>query len=411
MGVNYLDDTLYASATEGLFDPNKFSEIKRSTPSKTADSLMKQAKKLYGMGSKEKAKNYMSQAKSLYEQCLAKAKSMAGMKKAERTEKIAFGTPASMSSQKAKYQGEVATKYGAAPVIGYFESRIDACDAYLLQWENKAGNQDYKDTLARLKNERKEEKKRMRNGYTATEAFEQSLIALDSMMEELEFELAMDIAVEADTGDEDLSAAGDAPKKANILKRAIAKVKNAFKRGDKAGAEAAMNEAEEALDDLGDIAEETDESDTKGCSKVKKALLIAGVAVGALAAFIGLRTAVPMFTKWLKGKKEGGEATASENKGIFAKIKDFFAECWKNLKGLPTDAKTLGGKIKSKFAGGSKDSGEKAAEAYALEAVAEAMGCDEELLDHIRSFNPHASEFAALEAELDDLLLELELAD
>src|SRR5699024_2920860 len=72
-------------ATEASAMSKKAKGLKNSTDAKTAAQLYMQARKLYGLGSKDKAQKYLSQAKKLYEKLLATAKKEAKMYKVDRT--------------------------------------------------------------------------------------------------------------------------------------------------------------------------------------------------------------------------------------------------------------------------------------------------------------------------------------
>src|SRR5699024_2619553 len=119
-----------------------------STDAKTAAQLYMQARKLYGLGSKDKAQKYLSQAKKLYEKLLATAKKEAKMYKVERTNYANKTKGSLFTTTGNKSKGTVETQKGKevtdsvsyAKLIAYFEDRVDACEALSRQWNNKAGN-------------------------------------------------------------------------------------------------------------------------------------------------------------------------------------------------------------------------------------------------------------------------------
>ena len=146
----------YEPATEA----NTIMEIRRSNEAKTARDLYVQAKKLYGLGSKDKAREYLKKSQKLYEQCLEKVKKYAKLITVERTTTIKDNYAGTSNSD--KYTREATENTSAAYAIEYFEDRIDSCKALDLQWTNKAGKLNYSQTKAELKAERKALKKEKR---------------------------------------------------------------------------------------------------------------------------------------------------------------------------------------------------------------------------------------------------------
>lgn len=133
--------------------------IRQSTDAKTANECYKQAKKLYGVGSKEEAKKYLAKAKKLYEKCLANAKKHGKMTEVKSTvsktkDRRAFTGGKKITSQSEEKTESKSMVKGIGKVIKYFEDRIDSCTALQMQWDNKAGKSTFKETKAQLKAER-----------------------------------------------------------------------------------------------------------------------------------------------------------------------------------------------------------------------------------------------------------------
>lgn len=276
-----------------------------SPEKKSADQLYKSAKKLYGLGQPDKAVEYMTKAKKLYEKCIATAKKNSKWYTTERTVLNATGTD--------KFTKKVTNDRGAQMSIAYLEDRADACQAWLMKWSNRAGNADYQALKNRLKEERKAQRKAYKEakkaaksgaateGYIYTgnvetdAALEEYFDALDlfedaceSLMDGLEAELALAIATEADGAD----TPEDAPKSASgigaRLRAAFSKLKRAKASGDDAGAKAAAEEVKEAAQDLQEEAANAEPEKKKGLSTAAKVGL---AAAGAAAAVAGLTMA------------------------------------------------------------------------------------------------------------------------
>lgn len=280
-----------------------------SPEKKSADQLYKSAKKLYGLGQQDKAVEYMTKAKKLYEKCIATAKKNSKWYTTERTVLNATGTD--------KFTKKVTNDRGAQMTIAYLEDRADACQAWLMKWSNRAGNADYQALKNQLKEERKAERKAYKEakkaakkaaksgaateGYIYTgnvetdAALEEYFDALDlfedaceSLMDGLEAELALAIATEADGAD----TPEDAPKSASgigaRLRAAFSKLKKAKASGDDAGAKAAAEEVKEAAQDLQEEAANAEPEKKKGLSTAAKVGL---AAAGAAAAVAGLTLA------------------------------------------------------------------------------------------------------------------------
>lgn len=315
--INYLNramkkcDTLIAqcksSASEGVLSylgnmdvANEASlamSVRNSNDAKNATALYKNAKKLYAMGSKDKAKTYMQQAKAKYEKCLEAAKKIGKPHKVERT----VGT-ASVSTNFVAFNKDTDVSYtaytvpGMAYVVRYFEDRVDTCEAYLRQWANKAGNKDLQETKEMLKKERQEEKARIRAERKAAKekaAAESAMIeaqvsALESIMDGYELDLSMDAAMEAEGSDMPASTASGIGVK---LRAAFGKMKSAAKNGDTEAAAEADKEIKEAAKELDDASKKTDDEGKKklgiaakiGIAAAAAAVLVVGeVALGQL---------------------------------------------------------------------------------------------------------------------------------
>lgn len=290
-----MDPATESAATTVLGSPEK----------KSADQLYKSAKKLYGLGQQDKAVEYMTKAKKLYEKCAATAKKNSKWYTAERTVVTAAGND--------KFKKQVTDNRGAAMAIHYLEDRADACQAWLMKWSNRAGNADYQDLKNRLKEERKAERQAHKEakkaakhsgateGYIVTgdpvydAAMEEYFDALDefedaceSLMDSYETELALAAAMESD-GAETPDDAPQSPSGLGArLRAAFSKLKKAKASGDDAAAKAAAEEVKDAAQDLQDEANSAEPEKKKGLSTAAKVGL---AAAGAAAAVAGLTVA------------------------------------------------------------------------------------------------------------------------
>lgn len=259
----------YSPASEGLFDPSKAGEIRKSSEAKTATILYKNAKKLYSMGSKEKAVEQMKKAKSLYEKCLATLKKHAGMYNVRRT--------VSGSGVKDKFNTQVTNSFSAAAGLAYFEDRIDTCQAYLMKWKNKEGAGDIKAFKESLKAERKSEKARIKaERKKAQEAY----MGLESYLDTLESALAMSAVMEASGSDGDNFGAR-ASEIGSKYREGFKKLESGKKSGNTAEARAGMAEIEAATREYNQLESEADTPEKK-----KKLGLAAKIAIGAAATAI-----------------------------------------------------------------------------------------------------------------------------
>ena len=373
-----------ASANEGLLfsmsnmDPameaaRMDKEIRNSTDAKTAKQLYMQARKLYGLGSKEKAKKYLAQAKKLYEKCLKQAKANAKMVKVDRTVKTGNNTVGSYSVKDVQKGKEVTENYGFASVIAYFEDRIDACTALQMQWDNKAGNKTFAETkkalaLERAKTRRgnaakaaaqKVVKKAMKAYKPETpeeQANEAALIdivyACESMLNEMEMEDA--IAMEAEGAEE----SAEDPKIARLRELAV-ELKKAQTSGDEAAAKKASAEMEKLMNAIEKEAQDAYTQEEYDKAKNKR-LKVAAIVAGSIAA-VGVGTAVGIKTGAFKKivesiksgvekvrskkGKEGADAAkgvANSSKSAFGTLKANLANLFKKKQGAekPADSST-----------------------------------------------------------------------
>ena len=158
---SYSDDI----AIEAAFLASKYVN---TTECKTAKALYQNAKKLYSMGSKEKALEYMKKAKSLYEGCLKKLLNESGkFEKAERTDTIKKNNGTSAIRHNVTRTDSLTFAIARSKL----ETKIDRCTAHILQWTTKAGKETYQQTLDQLKADR-EQAKAAKKAAKATENYE-----------------------------------------------------------------------------------------------------------------------------------------------------------------------------------------------------------------------------------------------
>ena len=152
-------------AIEAAFLASKYVN---TTECKTAKALYQNAKKLYSMGSKEKALEYMKKAKSLYEGCLKKLLNESGkFEKAERTDTIKKNSGTSAIRHNVTRTDSLTFAIARSKL----ETKIDRCTAHILQWTTKAGKETYQQTLDQLKADR-EQAKAAKKAAKATENYE-----------------------------------------------------------------------------------------------------------------------------------------------------------------------------------------------------------------------------------------------
>lgn len=403
-------------ATEANNMKKKAKSLKESTDAKTAAQLYMQARKLYGLGSKEKAQKYLSQAKKLYEKLLATAKKEAKMYKVERTnyKNKTKGSLLTLTGNKSK--GIVETQKGKevtdsvsyAKLIAYFEDRIDACEALSRQWNNKAGNQSFAETKKAMKLERaktkagmnareKAEKDAMKYAkkykpQTPEEAANESALyeivaATESMLDLMDMEDAM--AMEAEGDD---SAAGGDEKTAKLRELAV-QLKQAQSAGDEATAKKITSQMNKLLDEIQKGAEDDmtqEDVDAAKRKAVKTALIVAGAvaAVGAGTA-VGVKTgafgkvAATLKEKAAKAKEKKGDAAKGETKGLFAGAKQALS--------------TIGGKISALI----PKKGAKAATDDNADAAAKTEACNEAWVEAMESYMDDLELDLAMEAAME----------
>ena len=403
-------------ATEASSMKKKAKSLKESNDAKTAAQLYMQARKLYGLGSKEKAQKYLSQAKKLYEKLLATAKKEAKMYKVERTnyKNKTKGSLLTLTGNKSK--GIVETQKGKevtdsvsyAKLIAYFEDRIDACEALSRQWNNKAGKQSFAETKKALKLERaktkagmnareKAEKDAMKYAkkykpQTPEEAANESALyeivaATESMLDLMDMEDAM--AMEAEGDD---SAAGGDEKTAKLRELAV-QLKQAQSAGDEATAKKITSQMNKLLDEIQKDAEDDmtqEDVDAAKRKAVKTALIVAGAvaAVGAGTA-VGVKTgafgkvAATLKEKAAKAKEKKGDAAKGETKGLFAGAKQALS--------------TVGSKISALI----PKKGAKAATDDNAEAAAKTEACNETWVEAMESYMDDLELDLAMEAAME----------
>lgn len=295
----------YDPATEAV---KMHKEIRYSTEAKTAHELYKQAKRLYGLGSKEQALTHLKKAQALYEKCLAQAEEHAKMYETERTVgqgAKALGQSVNISD---KFTRKVTDNANLAYVIDYFEDRIDACKALELQWNNKAGKSSFKETKAQLKAERKEIKKQKREERKAAkqkakevpeEGAEEAMIdgmtitefidAMESYAESIEIELALEAALEAEGVEEEEVSTKSASGLTARFRAAFAKLKKAKVENKSTDAADAVKEIDAAAADMEEAANDaTTPEEKKKLSKGAKAAIAVGASVAAAAGLVAI---------------------------------------------------------------------------------------------------------------------------
>lgn len=142
------------------------------------------------------------------------------------------------------------------------------------------------------------------NQVSATEGFDADMFdydafmfACESYMDELELELATEAAMEAEGADE--AEGGKSPSAlAAKVRSAGAKLRSAFKRGDKAAVEEAQKEVNDAVQEIADGEEAAPPEKKKSW---KKAVGIAAAVIATIAVIVG-------FVKGAKSLKDKGES-------------------------------------------------------------------------------------------------------
>lgn len=274
-------------ATEAAFLAAKYVN---TNDTKTAKALYSNAKKLYSLGSKDKALQYMKQAKKLYEKALAALLKSGKFTNVERTESykifVTVGTRKNMTK---------ANSMSFAIARSSLEAKIDRCQAHILQWTTKAGKETYQQTLDQLKADR-EQAKAAKKAAKATENYESEvntvmenysdmLFALESIIDDCEMELSIDAAMEAEGADGEGSGKSPSALLAKIKSKLNA-LKSAAKRGDKKAVDEAKKEALEAAEELDKAAEEAPE-EKKG--KFKTAIKAVIAIIATIAILLGMK--------------------------------------------------------------------------------------------------------------------------
>ena len=280
-----------------------------NTECKTAKALYQNAKKLYSMGSKEKALEYMKKAKDIYEKCLKKLLTESGkFEKAERVENIKKDSGTSAIRHNVTRTDSLTFAIARSKL----ETKIDRCTAHIMQWTD-AGKETYQQTLDQLKADREQAKAakkaaKAKNKNTEMEEntmenfnYSEFMFACESLMDELEIDLATSYAMEAE-GEEGADEGAKAPSKIAAKMRSLfAKLKSAAKRGDKAEAEQINAEIKAEAENLEAAVDEAPEEKKDGLSKAAKVGLAAGAA--ALVAVTGMTIAGQAMQK--KAAKNG----------------------------------------------------------------------------------------------------------
>ena len=361
-------------ATEAAFLAAKYVNTNET---KTAKALYVNAKKLYSMGSKDKALQYMKQAKSLYEKALDALMKSGKFEKAERTE--AFKKGGTNVSIRKNVTRTDSMSFNIAR--SSLESKIDRCTAHILQWTTKAGKETYQQTLDQLKADREQAKAAKKaakatenyemEGKTTMENYSEFMYACESMMDELMLELASG-AMEAD-GDE----GGDtAPSTiGSKLRGAFSKLKTAVKHGDKKAADEANAEIKEEADKLAEVSDDDPKKDKM--STAAKVGLVAAAGVAATVGLANLGIALDNNAKKKGVTPKGASAqiikaasaicgAIGKNKGTIAAAKAVSAASGAAL-GY-TAGKAIGNKIKDAKEKKAKAAADAAAEAFGLES-------------------------------------------
>lgn len=432
-----LQDCPVACASEGLmaalsnFEPateaTTATEIRKSTEAKTANELYKQAKKLYGLGSKEKALEYLKKAQKLYENCLKKAEKAGNMIEATRTEKVTAVSIGIGASNQLEYKDKVTKNQSIPYVIEYFEDRIDACKALEMQWNNKAGKSTYAETKAQLKAERKQikhenrlEKAKAAAGKKAGKAIDKSakkfadkaykeklaaaksdeereavesafecMIATEAFAEELLTDYDLAFALESEGEEAEAPAVSEAEQK---LRDLYAQFNEAKAEGDEDKMNQLVGEINKVIAEVEkEAADAYTEDDLKAADrKMAKALAIGAAVVSTVAAIAyGIKSGT--FQKVAEKAKEQS-AKLKENKGEkkseTSKAKSILGNIMTALSGLKGKIK-IGKKTKveeSMIDGMTCEEFEASMESYmdslelelAIGAAMEAEGADDE---------------------------------
>ena len=410
-------------AEEAVFLASKYLH---TAECETAKTLYDNAKKLYSMGSKDKALQYMQKAESMYKSCLKKLLTESGkFEKAERTD-----TVNKLGSSSAIRHNVIRTDSLTFSIArSKLERKIDRCTAHILEWSNNSNNKNYEEILNQLKADREQAKAAERAAKASEsinemedsnmENYSEFMLACESMMDDLQMELDGYVATEGILRGED-----SIPSKIGAkLRSAASSLMRALKRGDKKAADEAEREYCDAADQLADQAEE--EPGKKSYSTAAK---IGMVAAGSALAFAGLAAAGKMMKNKAEGKpivnvrgavdamKKAVHQVAGKLGKIPGMIKSGAGKIAGGVKGMGSNAKyavtTTGGALKSgagKVAGGvkglfsKKNQAEVAGESASV--LCEMYGLDEKVVyDTImEAFDSVDFDDASLASELDAL--------
>lgn len=129
--------------------------------------------------------------------------------------------------------------------------------------------------------------------------------ALESYMDDLELDLAMEAALEAE-GDEESGSATSASGIGAKIRGAFSKLKNAVSKGDKKAAAEAQEEVEEAAEELSDAVDEAETPEQK--KKLSTAAKIGLAAAATVAVTVGVTALGAALDK--KAKASGNEPKA-----------------------------------------------------------------------------------------------------
>lgn len=312
--------------------------------SKEVRSLAKEAKKLYRHGKYSEAKNMYTKCVDLCKQFIADVKAIPQEAKdinfgawmyALRTMFVASDSPTETIDRNI----ELLNKQGKGELTPadfnkYTQSLISEASALAKKYQKLA------DKAAKGELDSK-----------ATESYSELMFACEALMDELEADLAIDSAMEAE-GEESEGSEKAPSKIASKLRSAFSKLKSAVKRGDKEAADAAAAEVDAAADEL-----DSSEENKEGMSKAAK------VGMAAAAAAL-IATGAVVVGKAMKNKASGSTALAdpatAKNpikqaaKVMAAKAAD--KKAMKAAKPIPTtgtvDGKKVGSSVGKKVAAG-----------------------------------------------------------
>lgn len=404
--LNSAVEAYCSAATEGAISNISLAmKYTNTTQVKSADALVKNAKKLWSLGSHDKAVEYMKKAKGMYEDALNKLMTSGKFSKVDYTYTAGIPLVAQATTRTTTTRTD-STAFSIAR--NTLSSKIDRCTARLMKWEKKS-DQSYQELLDQLKEERKQAKveKKMRKhndnsnpvndnsdsaSDSATENFSKEvnnmenysdlMYALEGYVNTLLDELNSEemLAMESETEE-----AGDTTAAPSTLGQKIAslfkKEKRAAKAGDVEQVEQIDQEIQETADQMEEsiqAAEETgNEKKKQGLSKAAK---IGLAAAGAALIGVGLtaggnalaKKADQPGAKQLKGiSKLYAEGSRSIVKAVkapgqniskaFASAKAYNNTTAPDMKQKRWDSMTKGAQRIAKVQGGVKKYGKKAA--------------------------------------------------